>query len=238
VSEIIYATDVRLSFPALVEPKVRVDAATGNKRSAYECDIILDESNPGWAQFMQRFAELAQIAGKEHAQALMQMIMNDPKSRCFGDGGQKLNKKTFQPWDGYAGKKFISMSAKQSYQLIGSDGKVIDPVNPMAWQAAARKLYGGCRVNVAMKPWWQNANPQKGYGHGIRCDLIAMQFLRDDTPFGDAAPDASNMFGAVAGAAPAAVPSFMDAPSAAPAMPAPPTFGAPQMPGLPAFMQR
>ena len=80
-------------------------------------------------------------------------------------------------------------------------------------------MYGGCRVNAAVKPWLQDNK----HGRGIRCDLIAVQFAADDTPFGEGAVDASNLFGAVAGA-PAAAPGF--APVAAPAAM-----------GLPPFMQ-
>jgi hypothetical protein len=93
----------------------------------------------------------------------------------------------------------------------------------MAYQQLARKMYGGCRVNAAIKPWPQDNK----HGRGIRCDLIAVQFFKDDTPFGEGAVDASNLFGAVAGAAPAGFGAV------APAMPAAP-FGAPT--GLPSFL--
>jgi hypothetical protein len=109
--------------------------------------------------------------------------------------------------------------------MIQADGQPIDPTNTMAYQQLARKMYGGCRVNAAIKPWPQDNK----HGRGIRCDLIAVQFAADDTPFGEGAVDASGMFGAVAGA-----PAGMFAPAAAPApaMPAAP-FGAPA--GLPSF---
>jgi len=118
--------------------------------------------------------------------------------------------------------------------MIQADGTPIDPTNTMAYQQLARKMYGGCRVNAAVKPWLQ----ENKHGRGIRCDLIAVQFAGDDTPFGEGAVDASNLFGAVAGAsaaapgfAPASVPGF--AAPAAP-MPAAPFPGAPA--GLPPFM--
>ena len=63
----------------------------------------------------------------------------------------------------------------------------------MAYQMLTRKMYGGCRVNAAVKPWVQ-AN---SYGNGIRCDLVAIQFCRDDEAFGEGNVDASGMFGAV-----------------------------------------
>jgi hypothetical protein len=87
----------------------------------------------------------------------------------------------------------------------------------MAYQQLARKMYGGCRVNAAVKPWLQDNK----HGRGIRCDLIAVQFAADDKPFGEGAVDASNLFGAVAGA-----PAGMFSPTAA-AMPAAPFAGLP-----------
>jgi hypothetical protein len=77
-------------------------------------------------------------------------------------------------------------------------------------------MYGGCRINAAVKPWLQDNK----HGRGIRCDLIAVQFAGDDKAFGEGAVDASSMFGQVAGA-----PAGMfgaAAPVAAPAMPFPP----------------
>ena len=62
-----------------------------------------------------------------------------------------------------------------------------------------------------MKPWLQ----ENKHGRGIRCDLLAIQFAGDDKPFGEAAPDVSNVFGAVATQAAAPV-------AAAPVMPLPP----------------
>ncbi len=94
---------------------------------------------------------------------------------------------------------------------VEGDGTPVDPANTMAVQALARKLYGGCRVNVAVKPWLQ----ENKHGRGIRCDLLAIQFAGDDKPFGEAAPDVSNVFGAVATQAAAPV-------AAAPVMPLPP----------------
>ena len=141
---------------------------------------------------------------------------------------------TFQPYDGYAGHVFITAGRDSQPQMIQADGAPIDPANTMAYQQLARKMYGGCRVNAAVKPWLQ----ENKHGRGIRCDLIAVQFAGDDTPFGEGAVDASNLFGAVAGApaatpgfAPAGMPGFM---GQQPAMPAAPFPGAPA--GLPPFM--
>jgi hypothetical protein len=224
MSEIIFLSNVRLSFPHLAEPQRQINEQTGKERISYNCEFIMMHNHAGFQQFMARYGALALEKWKDHAQAVMQMIQNDRKTRCFGVGEEKVNKKTFQPYDGYAAHVFITAGRDTAPQMIQADGQPIDPANTMAYQQLARKMYGGCRVNAAIKPWPQDNK----HGRGIRCDLIAVQFAGDDTPFGEGAVDASGMFGAVAGA-----PAGMFAPAApAPAMPAAP-FGAPT--GLPSF---
>jgi hypothetical protein len=224
MSEIIFLSNVRLSFPHLAEPQKQVNEQTGKERISYNCEFIMPQDHAGFGQFMRQYGELALEKWKEHAQTVMQMIQNDRKTRCYGRGEEKINKKTFQPYDGYAGNVFITAGRDQQPQMIQADGQPIDPANTMAYQQLARKLYGGCRVNAAIKPWLQDNK----HGRGIRCDLIAVQFFQDDTAFGEGNVDASSLFGAVA--APA-MSGFAPAPAAMPAAPFP---GAPA--GLPPFM--
>lgn len=236
---VIFLSDVRLSFPNLAEPQKQINETTGAERISYNCEFIMPREHAGFAQFMQRYALLMQDTFKEHAQAVMQMIQNDRKTRCFGAGEEKVNKTTFVPYDGYPGNVFITAGSKNRPQMIQGDGSAVDPDNTMAYQQLARKLYGGCRVNAAVKPWVQ----KNKHGNGIRCDLIAVQFHRDDTPFGEGNVDASGLFGASAAAgqvpAPAApwgaAPQMPSAPFGQPVVPPnnlPPGFGVPQMPSF------
>lgn len=236
MSDVIFLSNVRLSFPNLVEPQKRKDPKTGEERSSYNCELIMPRDHQGYGQFMQLYAALAAEKWKEHAQTIMGMIQADRKSRCFGVGEEKVKQSTLQPYDGYPGNLFITVGNRNMPQMIQADGTAVDPGNTMAYQMVARKLYGGCRVNVAIKPWLQ----ENSHGRGVRCDLIAIQFCKDDKPFGEGNVDASGMFGAVQGAAPAApagVPGMPWAPApAAPAIPAPLFAGG--VPGLPPFMGR
>lgn len=215
---VIYLSNVRLSFPNLVEPQETTDPTTGKKRISYNCDLLMPPDHGGFAQFMQRYASLAQEEWKANAGQAMQMVQAERKQRCYGQGSEKINKKTFQPYDGYAGMVYLSAGSRTPPQMIQADGKPIDPANTMAYQALARKMYGGCRVNVAVKPWLQ----KNQHGLGVRCDLIALQFAGDDQAFGAGQTDVTGVFGAVAQPAtphPAGVP-----------MPTAP------FPGLPPFM--
>lgn len=211
MSDVIYLSNVRLSFPNLVEPQKSVNSQ-GKERISYNCEFIMGADHPGFANFTQKYGELVQAKWKEHANTVMQMIQNDRKLRCFGRGEEKVNQKTFQVYDGYPGMVFISAGNKNPPQMIQADGAPVDPLNTMAYQALARKLYGGCYVNAAVKPWLQ----ENTHGRGIRCDLVAVQFLKDGPAFGEGVVDASGMFGTV------------DTPAAAPANNA--------IPGLPPFM--
>jgi hypothetical protein len=214
--DVIFLSNVRISFPHLVEPQRKVNAVTGKERISYNGDFIMPADHSGYAQFMARYAALAGEKWKEHANTVMQMIHGDRKSRCYGSGAERVSKKTFQPYDGYAGMVYITAGRDIPPQIIQADGKAIDPANTMVYQQLTRKIYGGCRVNVAVKPWLQDNES----GRAVRCDLIAIQFYQDDAPFGEGNVDASGMFGAVQTGG--SVPGFMAQPAAAPAMPLPP----------------
>lgn len=211
-NDVIFISNARLSFPHLVEPQKQIN--DGVERISYNGELILAPNDPGFAAFMKKFSEKAVEAWKEHANAVIQMIHADRKSRCYGQGNEKVNKKNFQPYDGYANNVYITVGNRNRPQMIRPDGTAVDGANTMEYQALARKMYGGCRVNAAIKLWVQLANPAKKYGNGVRCDLVAIQFAGDDTPFGEGAVDASGLFGAVASAPSAQAPAA--------AMPLPP----------------
>jgi hypothetical protein len=215
MSDIVYLSNVRLSFPHIAEPQRQINEMTGKERVSYNCELIMAPDHPAFAQFMAKVGELAMAKWTEHSSQVLQLIQSDRKLRCFGKGEEKVNKKTFQPYDGYAGNVYITAGRDSQPQVIQPDGSPIDPTNTMAYQQLARKMYGGCRVNAAVKPWMQDNK----HGRGVRCDLVAVQFAGDDAPFGEGAVDASNMFGAVAQMTPMASP-------------------APAMPGLPSFLSQ
>ncbi len=245
---LVYIQGARLSFPHLKEPH----ASAANATPKYSADFIMDPNDPAFQKWLGIYAKLAGDKWAEHAQTVMQMITNDRKLRSYGYGNEKVNSTTFQPYDGYMQDgqplAFISANTEKPPQVIKADGTPVDPNNTMEYQAEVRKMYGGCYVNVAVKPWIQ----ENKHGRGVRCDLTAIQFANDGQPFGEPEVDASGMFGAVQGST-QAPPGFGPAPGNAapagqPAPPSPPQFsdspnGAPTSPpvmgdpGLPDFLQ-
>ena len=235
-TNVIFLSDVRLSFPHIAEPQKQRNEVTGKERISYNAEFILPATHPGWQKTMQVYGQMMVGMFAEHANTVMQMIQNDRKLRGFGVGTEKINKKTFKPYDGYEGQMFITAGSERQPQIIQADGSPVDPANTMAVQQLARKLYGGCRVNAAVKPWVQ----KNQHGNGFRFDLVAVQFFKDDVAFGEGVVDASGLFGAVQPAAGpsasgAAMPGFMGGFGAVaapvPPMPAAP-FGAPAMPSF------
>jgi hypothetical protein len=233
MSELIFLSNVRLSFPHLAEPQ-RQQSENG-ERVSYNAEFIMLPTDPGWASFFKVVNEMAVAKWGTNAAAVLQMVQQDRKKRCYGGGEEKVNQKTFQPYDGYPGHVFITAGRNTMPQIIGADGQAIPPENTMACQAVARKMYGGCYVNAAVKPWLQ----ENKHGRGVRCDLVAVQVFADGTPFGEGAVDASNLFGATPAAAAPATPGApaWAVPGAPPAMP-PVPFGAPPAApaGLPSFL--
>lgn len=221
MSEIILLSNVRLSFPHIAEPQKQM--SENGERVSYNAAFLMAPDHPGFLKFTEAVNAMALAKWGQHAPNVLQMCAADTKKRCYGKGEEKVNSKTFQPYDGYAGNVYINAGKNVMPQIIGPNGIGIDPANIAECQAQARKMYGGCYVNAAVKPWLQ----ENKHGRAVRCDLVAVQFFADGAPFGEGAVDASNLFGATPAAAAATPPGFG---AVAPAMPAAPFPGAPAQP--------
>lgn len=215
LSKIVHFTNVRLSYPNIVTPQVSKDALTGKERISYGASLIFLPNDPNFGRFMQVVTQVANDKWKDKASLVLNHIQSDKSKRCYAMGEEKINTTTMLPNPENLGHIIIAAYNKNMPQMVDAQGKPADPADTMLCQAIARKLYAGCRANVALKPWPQD-NTQ---GKAIRCELVAVQFFADDTPFGEGNVDVTGVFGAVE-AAPA--PGFAAAPWTAP-----PAFGAP-----------
>ncbi len=221
---VVHLTNVRLSFPHIAAPQPRKPGDSPNKEPSYSAAFLMTPDHPGFARFMEVVQQMATEKWGAKAGGVLQIVWQDNKKRCMGQGNEKINKLTLKPYDGYEGMLYITAGRKTQPQLIDLQGNGIDPTNTMVCQTVARGLYPGCMVNAAIKPWMQ----ENEHGFGVRCDLIAVQFHKDNTPFGEAINDASAMFGATEAVA---APAGGSPPWMAQAVPAAaPAWGAPQMP--------
>lgn len=230
LSKVVHFTNVRLSYPNIITPQVSKDAVTGKERISYGASLIFLPNHPDFARFMQVANQVAVGKWGDKAALVMNHIQSDKSKRCYAMGEEKINTTTMLPNPENIGHIIISSYNPKAPQMVDALGTPVDPENTMAYQAIARKLYAGCRVNVVLKPWPQD-NAQ---GKAIRCELVAIQFHGDDTPFGEGHVDVTGMFGATeAPAAPGFAAAAWSQPGAAPpafVTPNPfaqPTFGAP-----------
>lgn len=211
---LVFLTNVRLSFPKLIEPSSFIEG--GAKK--FSANFLMVPNGPNFAAFMGEVGKVATEKWKQHAGAVLQMVQNDRKLRCYGNGSEVIDKKTYQPIAGYENMVYISAHTSEDRpprMVRTEDGQECDPRNTMERTALARKMYAGCYVNAVVRPWCQDNQ----YGRAIRCELIALQFFADGDPFGEGEVSIQGMFKPVAVQAPAAPAG------AAPAMP----------PGFPAF---
>lgn len=235
LSNVIHLTNKRLSFPHIAEPQKKPKEG-GGERIAYSAELIMTPDDPDWQKTMQVVFNMATAKWKEQAQTILGIVQQDRKKRGYGWGQEKIKQSTLKVYEGYEGMVFITAGQERMPQIIDAQGNPIPPENTAACQALARKMYAGCRVNAAIEPWLQ----ENQHGRAVRFNLVAIQFLADDTPFGEGVKDASGMFGATPGsAAPAAgappwgQPPAFGAPPAGQQAPAAPAWGQPQV-GMPA----
>jgi CBS domain-containing protein len=76
----------------------------------------------------------------------------------------------------FKGMYVLSASESNRPHLRDRRAAKVEPEN------ADQMFYGGCWANVLVRPWWQN---HQKYGKRVNAGLAAVQFLRDDEPFGE-----------------------------------------------------
>lgn len=217
----IILTNVIASFPRIVEPVVNKSFPASPPK--FSMNLILPKDHPALAEFMAEVQKMAVDKWKEHAGTVLQMANGNKKLRCYGAGEEVMNSTTFEVYKGYPGMAYISASSDKDHppQIIKRDPNGVARVADMDRQELARKIYGGCRVNVAISPWLQD----NAGGRAVRCNLIAIEFAGDGEPLGDGAnTDGAALFANV------------PAPAVAPAAATPTPAGMPAFGGMPSFL--
>jgi hypothetical protein len=196
MSKNIQVKNVRVSFPNIIEATASPKFPESDKR--FRCDLIFEKGDPQFAAVMALVGEAAAEKWNTHAPTVLQNM--DVKLRCWGRGEEKVKAKTFEVYDGYGGNTFIKTSNYEENPpvIFNADAQPVENGTPLR-QMEARKLYGGCYANAVLsfKAWDNNGS------RGVRATLIAIQFAKDGTPFGEAPPDLTGMFAPVQGATPA-----------------------------------
>lgn len=188
--KLVLLENVRLSYPAL-----------GAKRK--------DEGEDGKVSWSWRVQPLLDKHRKSAHELLMEVIdelkrVNEvkiPSMYLFIKDGDETDKKenqgnwTLSVKDGNRrpvvrnehAVKMFDMEKLSGAQEVEQAEKVID-----------EKFYGGCWADVLIRPWYFSGvvkGAAKTYPKRICGGLVAVKFVKDDTPFGQGAIDDSNVWG-------------------------------------------
>ncbi|HFF9855822.1 DUF2815 family protein [Serratia marcescens] len=152
--------NVRLAFPALLEPK----AVNGEGEPRFSAAFIFDPKHPAVAEIEKAIEAVAKEKWGAKADGVLKTLRSTLKV-CLHDGDEKAE------YEGYPGNKFVSASNK-------ARPRVVDRDNSILVQADGRP-YAGCYVNAVIDIWAQDNN----FGKRINASLGGVQFLRDGDAF-------------------------------------------------------
>lgn len=158
--------NVRLSFPALWEPRKGPDA---NSKASYQAAFILDKKENA-AEITAAKNAIAQIV-KEAFKG------KAPPKVALRDGAEKGD------MDGYGdGVMFINARSDKRPLVVDRKLRPLD--------AESDVPYAGCYVNATIRLWAQDNQ----YGKRINAQLRAVQYVRGGQPFGEGAVDINKEF--------------------------------------------
>lgn len=158
--------NVRLSFPALWEPRKGPDA---NSKASYQAAFILDKKDNA--------ADIAAVKAAIAAITKETFKGKQPPKICLRDGSEKPD------LEGYGdGVMFINARSDKRPHVIGRKMEAIGPDDGI--------VYAGCYVNATVRLWGQDNN----YGKRINAQLRAIQFVKKGDAFGDGDIDVMKEF--------------------------------------------
>jgi len=147
--------NVRLSFPSLYRK-----AVFGGEETKFEGTFLLDKTTHADAIKLIE-ASIKAINAERHKGKTLAA-----DKVCLKDGD------TIE-YDGYAGNMSIKASSPKRPLVIDTYSAPLTEDDG--------KTYAGCYVNAMVELWGQ----KNQYGERVNANLLAVQFAKDGTPFGD-----------------------------------------------------
>lgn len=162
--------NVRLSFPALFEPKKGPEETS---KPAYAATFILDKKTNA--------ADIKAINAAIDNLVKTEFKGVKPPKMCLRDGSEKSH------LDGY-GPDVMFVSARNEKRQLVLDTDAKSPMEP-----TDSRMHAGCYVNVVIRLWAQNNK----FGKRINASLGPVQYFRKGEEFGDSRIDPADHFTAV-----------------------------------------
>jgi hypothetical protein len=158
--------NVRLSFPALWEPRKGPDA---NSKASYQAAFLLDKKDN--AKDIEAVKAAIAAITKETFKG------KQPPKIALRDGSEKPDV------DGYGdGVMFINARSDRRPHVVGRKMEPLSPDDGIP--------YAGCYVNATIRLWGQDNQ----YGKRINAQLRAVQFVKKGDSFGEGDIDISKEF--------------------------------------------
>lgn len=182
-------TNVRTSYLYCFQPYTNTDKATGKTSKSWTSHFIMAPDHAGIA--LVKAAQRAAAVGMWKDQAENMLVALAGQDRlCLHNGDIS---KAGQ--DGYAGKFFVSGSAKRPFTVVDQNRETLTEESGIP--------YSGCFVNAIINVWAQN----NSWGKRINAQIQGIQFLRHGEAFGAGRMAKPEEFGVVASDADGAPPA-------------------------------
>lgn len=159
--------EVRLAFPVLWNP----ERFEGQGEPRYDAVFLIVPGSENDKKLRAAIKEAANATWKDKAAQILKSLENQPGKYCYQDGELKSLQ-----YEGY--KDHWALSTHRQAKL--GPPKVVD-AHKNVLTPESGKPYSGCFVNAAVDIWCQ-----KPPYLGVRGTLIAVQFVKDGTPFAGA----------------------------------------------------
>jgi hypothetical protein len=179
VSDPIILKDVRLSvFKNSLRVATQFDGVGEFK---YQAHFLIEPGSENDKAIRAAIQEVAQHKWKDKAAAALKGIEGQKKEYCYLSGDSK-------EYAGYAGMMVLSTTRYKNDGPV----KVIDRQKNDLDETSG-KPYSGCYVNAKVQLRAQDNQ----WGKGMRCGLIAVQFVRDGDAFSGSGPANDTGFEAI-----------------------------------------
>lgn len=176
--------NVRFSFPHIGTP-MESNGDDGAKKLVYSVDAMLPKSTHGAAKDLVK--KVIEALAKENGVTVGQ-------SFWFLKDGDKLADED-EKKEPYRGHFLVKASEKRRPSARARDTSIVPEAK------LDDEFYGGMWGSILIRPWYFNgkARNTKTYPKRILANLIGVQKVRDDEPFGEGRVNDDGVFSAVEG---------------------------------------
>lgn len=176
--------NVRASYPHLDKP-YESEGDDGQKKSSYSITGMLPKSSHTAAKDLIKKVIQDLMTKNDTKVPVDKWLLSDGDKLADEDDGKEL----------YRGHFLVKAAEKRRPSVRKKNGE------PMTEREIEDAIYGGCWVNILIRPWFFSGKARNGktYPKRILANLIAVQFVRDDEPFGEGRISDDGVFDAVEG---------------------------------------